>query len=269
MLANYGGLDAYGINVGQGLSLAEADMEKGPDVLRCLHCGKTYHRDQADEKKGLVCISCGLKLFPLTVKKSGDKNTKDLSVVLGYFTVTALLGGLGGVMIVHGWNIWTTFAIIGGILYFTGKIFVGKYRIHEAGEHLPEETHHNDDHDSKHKTVFDQLVIDAIKELPYYIRNRLSNISIVVEDRPGRAVLEKLRMKPNRILLGLFEGVPLNKRSVWHSGTMPEKITLFQKNIEGICHSDEEMKTKIREVVYHELAHFVGFTEEEIRNLGY
>lgn len=50
---------------------------------------------------------------------------------------------------------------------------------------------------------------------------------------------------------------------------MPEKITIYQKNIEAISHSDEEIKHRIKKVVRHEVAHFVGFTEEQVRRLGY
>ena len=82
-------------------------------------------------------------------------------------------------------------------------------------------------------------------------------------------MLGKLKLKSNLVLLGLFQGVPLNKKSVWHSGTMPEKITIYQKNIEAICHSDEKIKQRIKKVVRHEVAHFVGFTEEQVRRLGY
>ena len=118
-------------------------------------------------------------------------------------------------------------------------------------------------------TVFDQLVTDAMNELPQSLKNRLSNVSVVVEDRPTSAVLEKLGSMKNRTLLGLFQGIPLNKKSVWQPASMPERITIFRKNIENLCRSDEEIKQKIKEVVRHEVAHFVGFTEDEIRELGY
>lgn len=50
---------------------------------------------------------------------------------------------------------------------------------------------------------------------------------------------------------------------------MPERITIFQRNIENLCHSDAEIKQKIKEVVRHEVAHFVGFTEDGIKEMGY
>ena len=151
---------------------------------------------------------------------------------------------------------------------FVGKIFTGKYRITEMGEYLPVEVV-PEYYNKECVTNFDQLVIDAINELPQNLKDRLSNVSVVVEDKPSSSVLGKLKLLPNTMLMGLFQGIPLNKKSVWHSGTLPEKITVYQKNIEAICRSEEEIKRRIINVVRHEVAHYVGFTEEEIRKMGY
>lgn len=238
------------------------------ELLKCFHCGKAYHPDEYSKNKGMKCFGCGMELVPLITDKKIPRDTKAFSVVLGFFTIIALLGALGGVMLVHGWNFWVTFAMIGGMTYLIAKIFMGKYKIIEIDTYFPEEMAPGD-HDVNHVTVFDQLVVAAINELPQRLRDRLSNVSIVVEDKPNSHILEKLRLMSNTTLLGLFQGVPLNKRSVWQSGTLPERITLFQKNIERLCHSDDEIKQRIKEVVRHEVAHFFGFTEEEIRKMGY
>ncbi|MDN3514201.1 MAG: metallopeptidase family protein [Candidatus Brocadia sp.] len=243
-------------------------MKNDTELLKCLYCGQTYHFDESCRKKKMICAGCGMEMVPLVAGKIDEINTKEFWVLLGFFVIIALVGALGGVMLIHGWNFWVTFAMVGGIIYLIGKIFMGKYKIVEVGEYLLDEMATKDP-DIKHAVVFDQLVVDAIHELPPRLKNRLSNVSVVVEDKPSDHVLEKLRLMSNRTLLGLFQGVPLNKKSVWQSGTMPEKITIFQKNIEKLCHSDEEIKQRIKEVVRHEVAHYVGFTEEEIREMGY
>ena len=209
-----------------------------------------------------------METVPLIAGKISERDTKGLCVLLGFFTIVALLGALGGIMMVHGWNFWVTFSIIGGIIYLVSKIFMGKYRISEIGESLPDKVVTG--LSSKEcVTNFDRLVIDAINELPQDLKDRLSNVSVVVEDKPSSSVLGKLRLMPNMTLMGLFQGIPLNKKSVWHSGTLPEKITIYQKNIEALCRSEEEIKRRIKNVVRHEVAHFAGFTEEEIKGMGY
>ena len=243
-------------------------MTKELELLKCFHCGQPYHLDEYSQKKRMVCSGCGLEIVPLITEKIRERDAKGLCVVLGFFTIVALLGALGGIMMVHGWNFWVTFATIGGIIFFVGKIFMGKYKITEYGEYLSNERL------SEHPgiecvTNFDRLVLDAIHELPRGLKNRLSNVAVIVEDKPSSAVLGKLRLLPNTLLMGLFQGVPLNKKSVWHSGTLPEKITIYQKNIEALCRSEKEIKRRIKNVVWHEVAHFVGFTEEEIKEMGY
>ncbi|MBI2556831.1 MAG: metallopeptidase family protein [Planctomycetes bacterium] len=234
-------------------------MTKELDLLKCLHCGQPYRLDEYSQKKRLACSGCGMETVPLIAGKISERDTKGLCVLLGFFTITALLGSLGGIMMVHGWNFWVTFAIIGGIIFFVGKIFMGKYRIKVITGLSSKEC----------VTNFDRLVIDAINELPQDLKDRLSNVSVVVEDKPSSSVLGKLRLMPNVTLMGLFQGIPLNKKSVWHSGTLPEKITIYQKNIEALCRSEEEIKRRTKNVVRHEVAHFAGFTEEEIKGMGY
>ncbi len=243
-------------------------MEKELELPKCFHCGQPYHFDEYSQKKSITCSGCGMEMVPLIVGKICERDTKGFCIVLGYFTITALLGALGGIMMVHGWNFWVTFSIIGGIIYFVSKIFMGKYKISEMGEYLPVEVV-PECLTGEGVTNFDRLVRDAIHELPQNLKDRLSNVSVVVEDKPSSSVLGKLRLLPNTLLMGLFQGVPLNKKSVWHSGTLPEKITVYQNNIEAICRSEEEVKRRIIKVVRHEVAHYVGFTEEEIKGMGY
>ena len=242
--------------------------DKELEIFKCFHCGKPYHLDEYNHQKKMTCSGCGMEMIPLIAGKTDERDAKGFCILLGYFAIVALLGSLGGIMMVHGWNFWVTFAIIGGIIYFVGKIFVGKYKITEYGEYLSNER--LPEHAGiECVTNFDRLVVDAIHELPQGLKNRLANVAVIVEDKPSSSVLEKLRMVPNTLLMGVFQGVPLNKKSVWHSGTLPERITIYQKNIEAICRSEEEIKGRIKKVVRHEVAHYVGFTEEEIKGMGY
>lgn len=111
---------------------------------------------------------------------------------------------------------------------------------------------------------FQGLVVGALESLPREFRERLENIAVVVEDWPTQAQLTELRVRRRRDLLGLYEGVPLTKRSRWQPTALPDKITIFQKPIEMKCCSDKEIKGRIQETVRHEIAHYFGISDKRL-----
>ena len=68
-------------------------------------------------------------------------------------------------------------------------------------------------------------------------------------------------------LLGLYEGIPLPDRYGYNL-VLPDKITLFQRSIEAICSSDQEILTEIRDTVMHEVAHHFGINDDALDNMG-
>jgi predicted Zn-dependent protease with MMP-like domain len=106
---------------------------------------------------------------------------------------------------------------------------------------------------------FKALVMDAVKKLPKIIRDKLENIDIVIEDEPI----------PQKSLLGLYQGVPLRRRGFWYGNVMPDKIILFKNNIERLSRREDEIEDLINRVVIHEIGHYFGFGEEELRKSGY
>ena len=88
---------------------------------------------------------------------------------------------------------------------------------------------------------------------------------------PSEELVRNLRLRSKHHLLGLYQGVPLTARGSWY-GTMPvvpDKISLYQKNIEAQCSTEEEIEDKIYEVLLHEIGHYFGMSEDEIRAAGY
>ena len=243
-------------------------MSNDSILIKCFNCGQTNRLGNHSQNTGCICTGCSKEIQPLIFDKISEVDKRGFHALLGYFSIIALTGVMGGVMMVHGWSVWFTFAMLGVIAYLIGKIFMSKYKIIEIEEYLPDKREH-DNTEAYCSNNFDRLVVVSVNELPEKIRKCLKDVSIVVEDRPNPFVMGKLKLKSNRVLLGLFQGIPLHRKSVWHSGTMPDKITIYQKNIEAICRSDEEIKNRIKKVVRHEVAHFVGFTEEQVKWLGY
>ena len=114
---------------------------------------------------------------------------------------------------------------------------------------------------------FQELVLEALESLPREFQERLENIVIVIEDWPSPAQLAGLGIRRRRDLLGLYQGVPLTKRSIWQPTELPNKITIFQKPIEMRCSSEKEIVPKIQETVRHEIAHYFGISDKRLREI--
>jgi predicted Zn-dependent protease with MMP-like domain len=105
---------------------------------------------------------------------------------------------------------------------------------------------------------FEDLVRDALDDLPSWIQERLDNVEVLVEDDPpgGR-----------HNLLGLYEGVPLTRRGAGYFGVLPDRITLFRRTIERSARNENEVKRVVRHTVVHEFAHFFGISDERLREI--
>ena len=115
------------------------------------------------------------------------------------------------------------------------------------------------------KERFEWLVAKAIDSLPNEFSTKLENIDVVVEDQPTPSQLAEAGLKRGETLLGLYQGVPLTKRSRHYGMVVPDKITIFQKPIEAKCKNDTEVKVEIRRVVQHEIAHHFGIGDARLR----
>jgi predicted Zn-dependent protease with MMP-like domain len=114
---------------------------------------------------------------------------------------------------------------------------------------------------------FEEAVVGALKRLPKFIREKMENVGVVVEDRAPEDIITEMGLHSSSELLGLYQGVPLDRRGFYYGNVLPDKITLFQFPIESICKTKEEIKEKIREVVIHEVGHYFGLDDEKLREL--
>jgi predicted Zn-dependent protease with MMP-like domain len=115
---------------------------------------------------------------------------------------------------------------------------------------------------------FEELVSQAVAELPDELRNRMENIDLVVQNWPTPGQLARVSLKNDASLLRLYQGVPQTQRTAGYSMVLPDKITIFHKSIEACCRGDEEVKKEVRRVVLHEIAHHFGIGDKRLRELG-
>jgi predicted Zn-dependent protease with MMP-like domain len=117
------------------------------------------------------------------------------------------------------------------------------------------------------KAKFEKLVEEALVHLPPKFKKHLENIAVMVEARPSPQTLRDMGTGPGRTLLGLYHGVPLHHRGPYYGNTPPDVIVIYQEPIEEFCLTDEAIKAKVREVVLHEVGHFFGMSDRELRKI--
>jgi predicted Zn-dependent protease with MMP-like domain len=114
---------------------------------------------------------------------------------------------------------------------------------------------------------FRKAVADALDSLPPEFRRRINNVAVLVEDLPPNPIPSEPG-QPRRILLGLFHGVPMTMKSVFQGPIgSPDYVVLYQKNIESICSTEAEVREQIRRTVIHEMGHYFGMNEEQLRDV--
>ena len=115
---------------------------------------------------------------------------------------------------------------------------------------------------------FEKLVIKALENLPEIFKRSLDNVDVVIEDEPTSDQAGMVDAAHRRMVLGLYHGVPLAKRSHLYGMVMPDKISIFKKNIERVCRADEDIVRLVTHTVQHELAHHFGISDKRLRDLG-
>ena len=104
---------------------------------------------------------------------------------------------------------------------------------------------------------FEEMVRAALDELPDELGTLMRNVAVLVEHGQG---------PPG--LLGLYEGVPLTRRSQY-SGVLPDRITIYRQAICADAWSEWDVEKQVRKTVIHEVAHHFGIDDERLRELGW
>ena len=114
---------------------------------------------------------------------------------------------------------------------------------------------------------FEETVVVALKRLPKFIKEKIENVDVVVERQASREILREMGLRSPFELLGLYQGVPYDRRGFYYGNVLPDKITLFQIPIESISQTKEEVNEKVREVIIHEVGHYFGLDDDRLREL--
>lgn len=120
------------------------------------------------------------------------------------------------------------------------------------------------------REYFLELVREALDSLPRKFRKHIHNIAVVVEDRPSG------ERTGGNLLMGIFEGTPRTEQSFFSLPAGPNRIVLYQKNIEARaevvaaqagCPLEEAIREEVRLTVLHEFGHYFGLDEKALEGL--
>jgi predicted Zn-dependent protease with MMP-like domain len=114
--------------------------------------------------------------------------------------------------------------------------------------------------------ALERLADAAWADLPEAMRAACTGLVLRVVDFPSEDMLEDLGLDDPFELTGLYEGTALTEKSIFDQPTAPDVVWLFRRPIleEWIDRGDVDLAHLVRHVLVHEIAHHLGWSDEDI-----
>lgn len=122
---------------------------------------------------------------------------------------------------------------------------------------------------------FEQMIQDALLSIPERFRSAIDNVAFVMQEEPdayqrsriSRGTSDHVRKE----LLGLYSGIALTRRGAYYGtgNTQPDIITIFKGPHMRVSRSAEDLHERVRKTVVHEVGHYFGMDEQQLRDMGY
>lgn len=114
---------------------------------------------------------------------------------------------------------------------------------------------------------FNDLIAQSMDELPDKYTSKLSNVLITYEDDPSTEQRQKLQLRCNETLFGLYEGIPMTARGNGYNMVLPDKITIFKNPMLHASADIESLKAQVKHTLWHEIAHYFGLNHDRIHEI--
>ena len=115
------------------------------------------------------------------------------------------------------------------------------------------------------RRLFEAFVKEAVDSLPAEIKDELENVAVLIEDEPPEDWEDE--MGEGGDLLGIYQGISKKDRGFWYGNVLPDTIIIYQRPLERMSASREELRENVRQTVVHEVGHYFGLDEEQLRTL--
>ena len=109
---------------------------------------------------------------------------------------------------------------------------------------------------------------EALEALPEPFASHLRDVVLLVEEFAAEAALAEMGIDDPFDLTGLYEGLPLNQKSVDVSGTLPDRILLFRRPIlDEWAAGEDSLERLVAHILVHEAGHHFGLSDEAMHAL--
>jgi predicted Zn-dependent protease with MMP-like domain len=102
---------------------------------------------------------------------------------------------------------------------------------------------------------FEELVGEALDEVPVELLSLMNNVVVLVEDLPADGSDD---------LLGLYEGYALTERGWNYAGVLPDRITIYRMPTLKVCDTETDVIDEVAITVVHEIAHHFGIDDHRL-----
>jgi predicted Zn-dependent protease with MMP-like domain len=129
--------------------------------------------------------------------------------------------------------------------------------------------------DAHTRNLFDKQLEQVLEEMPPLVHKLLEEVPLYVEDYPSDQVMKEMNIQHRDDLCGLYTGIPLDEKSISHSGQLSDVVTIYREGIISLATDENghlsrrQLRQDIRITILHELAHYHGLSEEDLEELGY
>ena len=118
------------------------------------------------------------------------------------------------------------------------------------------------------RETFEELVRQAVATLPEEIAERMSNVDVEVQEQPTEQQLRSLGVPSGRTLLGLYQGIPLTRRTSGYNPVSPDRLLIFQRPLALTPSGAPDLVKRVRDTVVHEIAHHFGISDERLQEMA-
>jgi predicted Zn-dependent protease with MMP-like domain len=130
---------------------------------------------------------------------------------------------------------------------------------------------------------FERIAAEEWGQVPAHFRKQVDNVALIIEDEPSAETRVREGLTEHETLLGLYHGVPNTERGDMYGvgATLPDTITLYRLPLMEEARElsldaqeagkperpfPEWVRRAVRETLWHELGHYFGLEEGEVRH---